>query len=293
MSGEYWIVAVPQGSKSKNVVDTQKKMLDRYCESVDEFKMPSLRVSALDELMKLNDKVAKYDVFARSVIYRLIRSYREYMEQPDIIPTVKDRKLHRFIPKFEWDKGRCPVGQKLPQLAEDIYEKFVTSNDRLKTMVEKYKNVKSSLSSDKRKTEGNLMVCDLQPFVKPTDYINGEYITTALVVVPTAKQKDFLEHYWCLEKTEEAKMVWKNLQKQKAQEDEVEEKSMSPEEQKKLEVVAPGTAELLKEDKDFCVFRVVVLKNGYEWFKVICREFRYTVRDFQYRDVSEQKKRSN
>jgi len=53
------------------------------------------------------------------------------------------------------------------------------------------------------------MVCDLQKFVKPADYIDGEYITTAMVVVPTgAKSAEFEKNYWKLEQTEEAQKLF-------------------------------------------------------------------------------------
>eukprot|EP00494_Astrolonche_serrata_P030371 UN30638 len=258
-SGEYWVIAVPKGKKSsRDVLASQQKTLERYTEVVNKFDMPSLRVSAVDELMKLNDKIAKYDVFARSVLYRLIRSYQEYTEQPDVIPTVKDRQLHNYIPKFKWDRGRCPIGQKLPALSEDIYERFGTTNDRLKTMIEKYKKVKAALQTDKRKAEGNLMVRDLQAFVKPVDYLEGEYITTAMVVVPTAKQEQFEKQYWCLERTDEAKAMWRKemLNKQKMLEDDDEDQApddiqMTSKDVQKLECVAPGTQALLHKESDF------------------------------------------
>merc|ERR1711862_476435 len=121
-----------------------------------------------------------------------------------------------------------------------------------------------------------------------------------MVVVATSKQKEFQEHYWCLEKTDEALALWKKKQRTKDALAATEDNPVEPnkeyktteEDRRKLEVVAPDTAELLKQDTDFSLYRVIVLKQGLQWFKEICREFRYTVRDFVYKDIKEQKEES-
>ena len=45
---------------------------------------------------------------------------------------------------------------------------------------------------------------------------------------------------------------------------------------------------LLEKQKDFSLYRVVLLKKGLKWFTDVCREFRYNVRDFEYRDSQTQ-----
>lgn len=147
------------------------------------------------------------------------------------------------------------------------------------------------------------MICDLQKYVKPADYIEGEYITTAMVVVPTPKKQHFEENYYRLEQTDEATEIWRRemTQKQKLKEsalkgnEELEEeevgvkinwkeREMPADYRATLEVVAPDSAQLLEKQNDFCLYRVVLLKKGVDWFKHICREFRYNVRDFEYKN---------
>jgi len=289
--GEFWIVAVAtEGKSTDTVYAVQRSKLQRYC-SVFPFDMPKLRVSAVDELLNLNEKLTKYDNFGRSVLQRLVRSYREYMEQEDAMPQVKDRHVYRYIPTFNWEKGRFSLQSKLPALVDDIHERLVTTHDRLKTLVDKYKKVKQKIVADERANEGNLMVCDLQKFVKPADYIDGEYITTAMVVVPTgAKSAEFEKNYWKLEQTEEAQKLFQRdaNAKAKALGEDPQSVEMDEEDRKKLEVVAPDSCQLLEKQKDFSLYRVVLLKKGLKWFTDVCREFRYNVRDFVYRDSQTQ-----
>lgn len=301
--GEFWLVAVPKEKKTpEQVYAAQRAKLSRMC-TVNTFNMPGLRISAVDELLHLNEKLMKYDVFSRSVVQRLVRSYREYIGQADALPTVHDRQLYRYVPSFEWEKGKFSTQSKLPQLVEDVHERLVTTHDRLKQMEDRYKQVKTRLTAGERATEGNLMICDLQKFVKPADYIQGEYITTAMVVVPTSKMQHFEENYYRLEQTDEATEIWRRemTAQQKLKEsalkgnEELEEEvvgekinwkeaEMPADHKATLEIVAPDSAQLLEKQNDFCLYRVVLLKKGVTWFKNVCREFRYNVRDFEYRD---------
>jgi len=271
------------------VINKQTQQLSRCC-TVHPFNMPSLRVSAFDELSNLNESLAKYDVFARSVLYKLIRCYREYTEQDKVIPEVGDRHIHKYIPAFEWDRGRVPYVQKLPQLSQDIHERIVTTNDRLKTMVEKHKFIKQKLQMNEKNQEGNLMVCDLQKFIQPVHYIDGEYITSCFVVVPTAKAAEFEGHYWKLETTPEAEALYKR-QNRPSNNDREPAPDFSQEEKLRREVACPDSHVKITEEGEFALYRVIVLKKdgkGVEWFRDVCREFRYTVREFELRDKETQ-----
>jgi len=168
--------------------------------------------------------------------------------------------------------------------------------------VDKYKKISQRLTADARASEGNLMVCDLQKFVKTTDWVDGEYLTTALVVVPSNKTADFEGEYWRMETTESATELWRREMKQKQKmmetveedEDGADKKvdfstmEMPEEDRVKCEVVAPGSLLKLEEQGDFSLYRVVCLKKGLEWYKKICRENRYTVRDFEYKNEETQ-----
>jgi len=284
--GEFWIVAVATEGKGKeSVYAGQRTSLSRFC-SVHPFEMPRLRISAVDELLNLNEKLMKYDNQGRSVIQRLVRCYREYMDQPDGMPQVRDRSLYRYVPTFTWEKGRFSLQSKLPPLVDEIQERLVTTHERLKTLIDKYKKVAQKIAAEARANEGNLMVCDLQKFVKPADYVDGEYITTALCVVPAQKTAEFEATYWKLEQTAECEKVWLRNEQAKAKaagDDPVGNLEMSAEDRKKYEVVAPDSCQLLEKQSDFSLYRVVLLKRGLQWFTEVCREFRYNVRDFVYK----------
>jgi len=52
--------------------------------------------------------------------------------------------------------------------------------------------------------------------------------------------------------------------------------------------VVPGTAQELTSDNESVLFQVELLTRGYEWFKIICREQGFMVRDFSF-DLNEEK----
>merc|ERR1719471_2285983 len=154
------------------------------------------------------------------------------------MPQVRDRHVYRYIPTFNWEKGRFSLQSKLPALVDDIHERLVTTHDRLKTLVDKYKKVN-------------------QKIVKPADYIDGEYITTAMVVVPTgSKSTEFEQNYWKLEQTEEAQKLFQRdaNAKAKALGEDPQSVEMDEEDRKKLEVVAPDSCQLLEKQKDFSLY---------------------------------------
>lgn len=135
-------MAVPKEKKSsEKIYAAQRAKLSRMCK-VNEFAMPGLRISAVDELLHLNEKLMKYDVFSRSVVQRLVRAYREYIGQEDALPTVGDRQLYRYVPSFSWEKGKFSTQSKLPQLVEDVHERLVTTHDRLKQLEDRYNSSK-------------------------------------------------------------------------------------------------------------------------------------------------------
>lgn len=112
-----------------------------------------------------------------------------------------------------------------------------------------------------------------------------------MVVVPANKCEDFEKNYWKLEKTEEAQKLFQREQNAKAKaagDEPVGSIEMDSEDRKKLEVVAPDSCQLLVKQNDFSLYRVVLLKRGVKWYTDICREFRYNVRDFEYKDASNQ-----
>lgn len=293
--GEYWLVSIPkEDNDTQTVADKLRREAGRYC-TVNTFEMPPLQVGSVNQLLNLNDTIQKYDVFGRSLLNKLVRAYREYNDTTEL-PKVKDRNLYRFIPEFTWDKAYFNVLQKLPELSKDIHTSLGETYDRLKVFLDKYKAAKAKLTAEERASEGNLMVCDLQQFVKQTDFIDGDFLTTALVVVPTNRRQQFEETYWKLDDTEEAETMWSRENQLKQQMIEDEEANEEEDNQNitfasvksQFEVVVPESLSVLEEQDDFVLYRVVLLKKGVQWFKNICREFRYSVRDFVFKNESEQ-----
>jgi len=83
--------------------------------------------------------------------------------------------------------------------------------------------------------------------VKPDDWIDTEYMTTAFVVISKYNVKDWEQCYETL-----------------------------------AENIVPRSSKVLLEDNDYSLLSVVLFKKNLETFKTACRERKYIVRDFHY-----------
>merc|ERR1712117_232181 len=63
---------------------------------------------------------------------------------------------------------------------------------------------------------------------------------------------------------------------------------MTEKDRENMRVVCPDSAAILVQEGDFILYKVVLLKKGLKWFKDVCREFRFNVRDFEYKTPEQQ-----
>merc|ERR1712013_66747 len=145
----------------------------------------------------------------------------------------------------------------------------------------------------------------LAEYISAEDWYHGEYLTSALVVVPAAKVEQFLEHYEFFEDTAAHKAYYEMLNKRAELEDEQEMAMASAEEKEALKgdvqgqgqgrkeqdlqcrVVVPESAKKLTADKEFCLMRVLLLQRGYSWFKYVAMKNGYAVRDFNISELDD------
>jgi hypothetical protein len=57
--------------------------------------------------------------------------------------------------------------------------------------------------------------------------------------------------------------------------------------------IVPRSSLKLAEDSEFILYRIVVLKKGLELFKTLCRERRYTIRDFKFDPSQDEQNKKN
>jgi len=236
-----------------------------------------------------------------------------------------------YITKFQWNYQRLNPTRNLNQLTDYILKTAADADEQLKKLMTDFNEVKVNLSTIERRETGTLLVKPLGVYFteKKKDLIrDGDFITTLLLVVPTVKEKEFLEEYEVLEdKAAEKELADRKRreeqQKQMAEErkaraavkdgKEHEEEEEEPKEKEikreKVEAkyeasplldksksskvlcnsVVPRSAVHIVTEGEFCLYRILVLKKGADSIKNLCREKRYTVRPFKY-DPEEDKK---
>jgi len=133
-------------------------------------------------------------------------------------------------------------------LVEQIHTQVAKFDEELKVKGIEYNNVCHALMGEERKQGGNLLVKDLSEIVQKKHVIEeSEFMELVLVCVPKSNQKLWETEYEKLAK-------W----------------------------VVPRSADVIAQDSDYILYRVVVFKQSLDEFKHAARDKKYVVRDFVY-----------
>lgn len=233
--------------------------------------------------------------------------------------TVADKHPQDYLQSFEFNQRRYPPNTKLEDMMKSAMTQMHTDDDHLKTLMAAYNDVRTSVEATERKEQGSLLVKPLASLVKKTDVLDTEHLSTIMLVVPKKAEKAFLAGYEVLEAAHRAKKASRGTPVEAVKHEEVV-VEVDAEEEKKMEApaltkarekkeadkaekeaararrarlphcdnVVPRSANKLSEDKEFCLYSVLVFKKGEDNFKNICRQERYTVRPYKY-DPKEEK----
>lgn len=215
--GTYWIVAVPNwwaaGTVMKDKPPSQQdeaetKKLTRRALNMkterlsDNFDLPipKLKVGTLDALMALSDELGKVDTLAEGLVKKFKRSYHEFKGKDAQELLVEGKNIHAYIEEWQWNAAKYPVAAPLRDLTTRIQQDLLSNDDDLKKKSSKFMEYQTAVTSLERKETGTLLVRPLGPLVKPEDILEKDFITTLLVVVPKAKEQEFLATYETLER---------------------------------------------------------------------------------------------
>lgn len=118
--------------------------------------------------------------------------------------------------------------------------------------------------------------------------------TTIMVVVPSLREEDFKNNYMLMEGVarEKAKVTEAKHRKKLEEEAKAEGRVLEEQKEKKKEDclnVVPGSAIRLfpkpgaeTTGEEFVLYRIVIMRKGLATIKRVCRENRFTVREYQY-----------
>eukprot|EP01084_Bolivina_argentea_P089178 160957_1 len=300
---EYWLIAIPnQGNKNRTMQTLQSNVESRGGEHFSLNKLPigRLKVGTLDKLIALSDDLGRIDASGRNVVQKLHRSYAELEENTDQLLSVYNKSIRGYITNFLWDEGHFNPRAQLRDLVQVIHSNMVKTAEHLRKWSSSLSEIQNELNAIERKKTGSLMNKSLNQFINRDDWYCGEYITSALVVVPNSKCNEFKEKYEFFEDTPAHKAYYAQMNQKveaqvQAQADHDDHDAGNNDVQLQAQpvnkllaaecrVVVPNSYKEITKDAEFSLFRVLLLRRGYEWFKFVSMKNGYAVRDFALPD---------
>ncbi|CAE7195673.1 VHA-C [Symbiodinium natans] len=222
----------------------------------------SLLFGSFDNLIRLTDDLAKADSQVDSILHRLERQYVEL--DPKAAFKVKSQRKEMpvldYLATWSWDEAKFPKSRSISDTLTWTMSVVNHIDEEARNKTAQFNDFKTQMGSLSKKDAASLAGRDLIDVLTPDkvkadggpddDFIVTEHLTTMPVILPRGGEDDFLKVY-----------------------------------EKMQENVVPKSARQFKgiEDKDGnTLWRVVMFRSAVEGFKKMCREKRFTVRDFEY-----------
>eukprot|EP00475_Leptophrys_vorax_P026338 TRINITY_DN3711_c0_g1_i1.p1 TRINITY_DN3711_c0_g1~~TRINITY_DN3711_c0_g1_i1.p1 ORF type:complete len:507 (+),score=170.05 TRINITY_DN3711_c0_g1_i1:48-1568(+) len=227
-----WLIAVPTDQSATVTQEklaarsSAKRLSDNY-----RFLIPDLKVGTLDTLMTLSDSLSSVDSESEQLVKRIQKTFFDLLEDEtvfskidgDVGPDeeeknandgnandgnaraqrallVNDQQPVNYLQEFKWDGARFPLQTDLTSLSKNIQELVEQYSEDLKKNWGKYSETKTALMTLRRKNQGSLLLRPLSGLVDPEDYVEGEFLTTLMVVIPENRESEFLKTYLALGK---------------------------------------------------------------------------------------------
>jgi hypothetical protein len=222
-----WLIAVPTDSSATITQEklaarsSTKKLSDNF-----RFLIPDLKVGTLDTLMTLSDTLSNVDSESEQLVKKVQKTFFDLLDDETVFSKidgdagpdddgdvkndenaraqrallVNDQQPIQYLQEFMWDGARFPLQTDLPSLSKNIQELVDQYSEDLKRNWGKYTETKTALLTLRRKYQGSLLLRPLAGLVDPEDFVEGEYLTTLMVVVPENREAEFLKSYQTLGK---------------------------------------------------------------------------------------------
>lgn len=265
----YWLISAPKTREDTfNTINNKTSSDDVQLSQNWKFPIPDLKVGTLDTLMALSDELHKVDTMVENSTRKIATQLQDLFvtdsntkasEKPEPL-TVNNNNVDAYLTFFRWEEAKYPSSQPLKNLVETIQSQVIKLDEELKTKSSEYNNVVHALNAEDRKMGGNLLVRDLSDLVQKKHVVeNSEFMESIFLCVPKTSQKVFLAGYERLAK-----------------------------------YIVPRSADLVTEDMEYCLYKIVLFKQCFDEFKTNCREQKYIIRDFKFdpnHSVKEDKKK--
>jgi len=311
---EYWLISIPNQDNEEKTLQTLKSNVEgrggEFFSLQKKVPIERLKVGTLDKLIALSDDLGRVDASGKNVVQKLHRTYSELEENMESPLSVYNKSARSYIPQFRWDDGHFNPRTQLRDLVQSIHSNMVKTAEHLRKWTSALSEIENAVAAIERKKTGSLMNKALSEYIDYKEWYEGDYLRSALVVVPKAKTADFEAQYEFFEDTPANDAYYQMLHKRaEAQEADHKEEAAdqghmdddapSPDhgqekggdvEMNKLRaaecrVVVPESAKLLTEDGEFVLYQVLLLERGYQWFKFVTMKNGFAVRDFDINEL--------
>jgi len=207
-------------------------------------------VGNIDSLITLSDELRKLDTHVEGTLRKIASQYDELADQrqePKKELDVKGAPPLTFFIKFKWDEARFSKRKPLPELAHIVQTGITKMDEELRTKTSEYTSIEQKLNQVQQSTQGNLLTRDITKDIAPKreQILETKYLTTVFVVIPSSDIREWQTTYETIN-----------------------------------EFVVPGSCVTVKEEPDYSLMLVIVMKHAADDFKTKCRAKRFTARKY-------------
>lgn len=249
----FWLISAPK-TREDTFITLNKKTSEENDLSLNfKFNVPDLKVGTLDSLLTLSDELVKIDTYVElsckkisDQLFDITFTEGKSKEHEHLeILTVNNTNVDQYMSYFRWDEAKFPTANSLKALTDQIHAQVGKLDEELKTKSLEYNNLVRAIAAEDRKASGSYATRDISEVVKQKHIVDSEYLQTIFVAVPKISVKEWFQCY-----------------------------------EKLTDFVIPRSSELIDQDNEYHLFRVIVFKKVADEYKEKLREKKYTIRDF-------------
>ena len=170
--------------------------------SVVKIDKSKFKIGTLDQLVKLNDALAKVDYNLEGVIRKISKQAQDVSADIKLKIETQDSTMEvkEFIEQFQWDDTKYPRTRSLVEIAQIVSEKMVTNDNDIKKHIEEYNVLKSQMTQLRKKDEGTFINRDLGDIIYGNIPASGfvhesKFLRNVIIVVPKNKVTYFNDNY--------------------------------------------------------------------------------------------------
>jgi len=262
----YLLISAPKTREDTfNTLNNRTSVEEQLSVKNYKFLVPDLKVGTLDTLMALSDELLKVDTFVenitRKIAYQLIDLLDTGIKSEKMEAlTVDNNNVETYLNFFRWEEKKYPSTTPLKTLVDQIHTSVAKLDEELKAKGSEYSNLVHALLGEERRSTGNLLMKDLSEVVQKKHTIpESEFLETVFVCVPKSLSKTWNSEY-----------------------------------EKLSQWVVPRSSEMIAEDSDYQLYRVVVFSRFADEYKHAARDKKFVIREFVYdpnKNIKEERKK--